>query len=325
MIPLPSKPKIVSEEGNRAVFEIEGLYPGYGQTIGNSLRRALLSSLEGSVITSVKLDGVGHEFSTIGGVMEDVVEIILNLKQMRFKLHDPGPFTISLSAKGERVITGKDFEVPSQVEVVTPDVHIATLASKKSLFGMEAVVETGRGYVPVEGRSKEKVEIGTIALDAAFSPVRHVNYEIEDMRVADRTDYNRLRLQIETDGSIMPRDALTRASQILVEQFTELVNAFTASEEEQGIPEIALSGRTEGEEENMTEEQAEDESVMKTKLDDLKLSSRTLNALREAGIKTVGGIARKREESLREIEGIGDKGIQEVKKALGGLGLTLKQ
>lgn len=325
MIPLPSKPKIVSEEGNRAVFEIEGLYPGYGQTIGNSLRRALLSSLEGSVITSVKIDGVAHEFSTIGGVMEDVVEIILNLKQMRFKLHDPGPFTISLSAKGERAITGKDFEVPSQVEVVTPDVHIATLASKKSSFGMEAVVETGRGYVPVEGRSKEKVEIGTIALDAAFSPVRHVNYEIEDMRVADRTDYNRLRLQIETDGSIMPRDALTRASQILVEQFTELVNAFTASEEEQDIPEIALSGRTEGEEENMTEERAEDESVMKTKLDDLKLSSRTLNALREAGIKTVGGIARKREESLREIEGIGDKGIQEVKKALGSFGLTLKQ
>ena len=155
MIPLPSKPKVVTEEGNRSVFEIEGLYPGYGQTIGNSLRRVLLSSLEGSVITAVKIEGVGHEFSTIEGVMEDVIDLILNLKQMRFKLHEPGPFTINLSAKGEKRITGKDFQTPSQVEVVTNDVHIATLTSKKSSLMMEATVESGRGFVAVEGKTKD--------------------------------------------------------------------------------------------------------------------------------------------------------------------------
>lgn len=320
MISLPSKPKVVTEEGNRAVFEIEGLYPGYGQTIGNSLRRVLLSSLEGAVMTSVKIDGVGHEFSTIEGVMEDAVDLILNLKQMRFKLHEPGPFTIKLAVKGEKKVTGKDFETPSQVEIVTNDVHIAMLTSKKSTLNMEAVVEVGRGFVPVEGRTKEKVEIGTIALDASFSPVRLVNYEVEDMRVADRTDYNRLRIDIETDGSITPREAFSLAAEILVNQFTEVAQGFEVSEVR--APHVVVAKQKEeiaGPEEN------EEEEVFKTRLDTLRLSSRTLNALREAGIKTVGGIARKREETLREVEGLGDKGIQEIRKALGNFGIMLKQ
>ncbi|MDP3769780.1 MAG: DNA-directed RNA polymerase subunit alpha [Candidatus Sungbacteria bacterium] len=320
MIPLPSKPKVVSEEGNRSVFEIAGLYPGYGQTIGNSLRRVLLSSLEGAVITSVKIEGVGHEFSTLEGVMEDMIDLILNLKQMRFKLHEPGPFSVQVSVKGEKEVTGKDFQTPSQVEVVTQDVHIATLTSKKSIFVLEAVVELGRGFVPVEGRTKEKVEIGTIALDALYSPVRHVNYEVEDMRVADRTDYNRLRLDIETDGSITPRDAFHKAAEILVEQFRELSTGFELAT--QDIPHAPI---VKEKEESGEDEAAEEEEVFKTKLDTLKLSSRTLNALREAGIKTVGGASRKREETLREIEGLGDKGIQEIKKALGNFGITLKQ
>lgn len=328
VIPLPSKPKVVREEGNRAVFEIEGLYPGYGQTIGNSLRRVLLSSLEGAVIVSVKIEGAGHEFSTIEGVSEDVVDIILNLKLMRFKLHEPGPLTVTLDLKGEKDATGKDFQCPSQVEIVTPDTHIATLTSKKSSLKMEAVVESGRGYVPVEGRSKDKVEIGMIALDAAFSPVRHVNYQVEDMRVADRTDYNRIRLEIETDGSLSPREAFQKAAQILVEQFTELAEGFM---ERMSMPVMAEatqeempSGGDKKEEEEGIATEAE-EAVMKTQLDTLKISARTLNALREAGIKTIGGLARKREETLREVSGIGDKGIQEIKKALGNFGITLKQ
>lgn len=321
MIPLPSKPKVVTEEGNRAVFEIEGLYPGYGQTIGNSLRRVLLSSLEGAVMTSVKIEGVGHEFSTIEGVMEDAVDLILNLKQMRFKLHEPGPFTIKLSVKGEKEVTGKDFETPSQVEIVTEDATIATLTSKKSTLHMEAVVESGRGFVPVEGRTKDKVEIGTIALDASFSPVRLVNYEVEDMRVADRTDYNRLRIDIETDGSITPREAFSFAAEILVNQFSEVMQGFEMSE----APAPRMAAPKQKEETAGPEEHHEEEEVFKTKLDTLKLSSRTLNALREAGIKTVGGIARKREETLREVEGLGDKGIQEIRKALGNFGITLKQ
>ncbi len=320
MIPLPSLPKAVSEDGNRATFEIEGLYPGYGQTIGNSLRRILLSSLEGAVITSVKIDGVGHEFSTIEGVREDVVDLILNLKQARFKLHETGPFTIQLEKKGEGKITAADFECPSQVEVVSNDTYIATITSKKVLFHMEAVVESGLGYVPVEARQHEKVEVGTIALDAAFSPVRHANYEVENMRVADRTDYNRLRLEVETDGSITPREAFAQAATILVDQFGALAQGFTEGTVTPRMPMVAekLSMR------QTSTENEKEEPIMKMKLDELKISARTLNALREAGIKTVGGLARKRESALGDIEGIGEKGMEEIKKALAQVEVRMK-
>lgn len=320
MIPLPTKPKVVSTKGNRAVIEIECLYPGYGHTLGNSIRRVLFSSLRGAAVTSIKIEGVGHEFSTIEGVTEDVVDLTLNLKQLRFRLFEEGPFTLTLSATGEKEVTGKDFKVPSQVEVVTPDLHIATLTSKKARLAMDAVVESGFGYVPVEARAKEKVEVGVIATDAAFSPVRHVNYEVENMRVGDRTDYNRLILTIETDGSLAPHEAFTRATEILVDQFQTLTHGFAE--------EIPLSMREESssqrETKDDTQTDGEDESLLKTKLDDLKISSRTLNTLREAGIKTVAGIARKRVETIAEIEGMGEKGIQEIKKALGNLGITLK-
>ncbi|TSC74726.1 MAG: hypothetical protein G01um101433_1013 [Parcubacteria group bacterium Gr01-1014_33] len=327
MIPLSAFPKVVSQEGARAVFEIEGLFPGYGQTIGNSLRRVLLSSLEGAVITSIKIEGVGHEFSTIEGVMEDVVEIILNLKQMRFRVHEPGPFTVTLAAKGEQDVSGKDFDHPSQVEVITKDVHIATLSAKKASLNIEAVVESGLGYVPVEARSKEKVEVGTIALDAAFSPVRHVNYEVENMRVGDRTDYNLLRLHIETDGSLTPHEAFQRAADILVQQFSVLSKGFAEdnADGETRMPKGAGWGSLPEKENRFEESETKEESVLKIKLEDLSLSSRTLNVLREGGIKTVGGLLRKREETLREIEGMGDKGIQEVKKALGSIGVGLKE
>lgn len=319
-IPLPLIPKIVSEEGNRAVFDVGGLYPGYGHTIGNSLRRVLLSSLRGAAITSVKIEGVAHEFSTIEGVMEDAVEIILNLKQLRFRLHQEEPITISLLVKGEREATGKDFKLSSQVELINTDAHIATLSSKKSVLSIEAMVEAGMGYVPVEERTKEKVEIGTIALDAAFSPVRHVNYEVENMRVGDRTDYNRLRLTIETDGSLMPREAFLRAAKILVEQFSSLTKEF----EEEAVK-ISVGEDKEVEEASGAEAGAEkEEDTTKVKLDDLRLSVRTMNILKEAGIKTVGGLSRKKESALRGLEGMGDKGIQEIKKALGNFGITLK-
>ncbi len=319
-IPLPLKPKIVSEEDNRAVFEIEGLYPGYGQTIGNSLRRVLLSSLQGAAITSVKISGVGHEFSTLEGVAEDVVEITLNVKQLRFRLHEDGPLTISLSSSGEKEATGQDFKLPSQVELMNPTVHIATLTSKKAEFNVDATVEKGLGYVPVEARSKEKVEVGTIAVDAAFSPVRLVNYEVENMRVGDRTDYNRLRFHIETDGSISPREAFEKAIEILVQQFGSLAEGFA---EGGGVAAVSASAPSVAE--DVVGEVTAEEDVLKIKLDTLKLSNRTLNSLREAGIKTVGGLVRKKGSTLRDVEGLGEKGIQEIKKALGNLGITLKQ
>jgi len=317
VIPSPTKPKIVRESGNRAVLEIEGLYPGYGHTLGNALRRVLLSSLPGAAITSIKIEGVGHEFTAIEGVMEDVVDLTLNIKQMRFRMHEEGPFTITLAVNGEKEVTGKDFKTPSQVEVMSPDIHIATLSSKRSRLNLEAVVETGLGYVPVEARNKEKVEVGTIALDAAFSPVRHVNYEVENMRVGDRTDYNRLLVTIETDGSVTPRDAYQRSADILVAQFAALGEGFS----EAAAPAEKMNVGTEDESETW---ESADEPVLKTKLDTLKFSSRTLNALREAGIKTVGGLARKRASTIAEVEGMGEKGIQEVKKALGNLGITLR-
>lgn len=319
MIPLPQSPRIVSDTGSKAVFEIEGLYPGYGHTIGNGLRRVLLSSLKGAAVTSVKIEGAQHEFSTIDGVMEDVVEIILNIKQLRFRLYEEGPFTITLSAKGEKEVKGGDFKIPSQVELINKDHYLATLSSKKASLVIEATVESGLGYVPVEARSKEKVEVGTIALDAAFSPVRYVNYEVENMRVGDRTDYNKIRLTIETDGSMTPFEAFSEASKILEAQFNALCEGLRGGD--------ALRARQGGVSEKASREAGEGglADILKMKVEDLKISSRTQNALRDAGIKTVGGLSRKKGSALRGIEGLGEKAIREISSALADLGLSLKE
>lgn len=216
---LLTKPKIIKETETEGIFEIENLYTGYGLTLGNALRRVLLSSLKGAAITSVKIKGVHHEFSTIEGVLEDVVQIILNLKKIRVKIYNSGPHTLALSAKGEREVTAGDIAKNSNVEIINPDAHIATLTDKKSELEMVLTVEEGVGYSPTETRQKEKLPIGTINLDAIFNPVKKVNYEVENMRVGERTDYNRLRVYIETDGSILPRVALKQASDILVDHF----------------------------------------------------------------------------------------------------------
>lgn len=311
-INLPQKTKIVKAEGNKAVFEIEGLYPGYGVTLGNALRRTLLSSLPGAAVIGVKISGVHHEFSTIPGVVEDVIEIILNLRQVRFKLHAEGPVKVFLKVKGEKEVKAKDIQTTSEIEVINSDAPIATITDKKTELEIEIEVGSGLGFVPVESRKKEKLEIGMIAVDSLFSPIRKVNFEVENMRVGDRTDYNRLRLDIETDGSTTPQDAFTKANEILVGQFNELV----LETEEKEAP-------AEAEKEEEAEEAETD--VTKTKIEDMKLSTRTANALTEAGIKTAGGLAKKNEESLKEIEGMGEKGIGEVKKALKKLGLGFKE
>jgi len=220
---LPKPPKIIKKSKNRAIFEIENCYPGYGMTLGNALRRVLLSSLPGAAVTSVKIKGVEHEFSTIPYVFEDVIQIILNLKQLRFKLHTSELVTLTLKSKGEKKVKASDIKLTSDVEVVNKDAHIATLTDKKAALEMEINVESGLGYVPVEQRKKQKLPIGTIAVDAIFSPIRKVNYEVENMRVGDRTDFNRLKIDIETDGSISPEDAFQRASQILIDHFSMFV------------------------------------------------------------------------------------------------------
>ncbi len=222
MIPLPSKPKIIKKEENKAVFEIEALYPGYGVTIGNALRRVLLSSLEGAAITQVKIKGVPHEFSTIPGVLEDVVTIMLNLKKLRFKMIGEEPQRAILVAKGEKEVKGGDFDLPTQLELVNPDCHIATLTSKNAKLEMEILVEKGIGYLPRERRKKEKLEIGTIPMDAIFTPIKRVAMQTENMRVGERTDFDRLFLEIETDGTITPEEAFAKACEILMTQFSFL-------------------------------------------------------------------------------------------------------
>ncbi len=212
MIPLPSQPKIVKQEGKTAVFEIEPLYPGYGVTVGNSLRRVLLSSLQGAAITQMKIKGVSHEFSTIPGVQEDVITLMLNLKGLRFRVFSDEPQMGKLHIKGEKEAKGSDFELPSQVELVNKDCHIATLTAKSSDLEIEITIEKGVGYSAREDRKKEKLEIGVIPLDAIFTPLKKVSFKVENMRVGERTDFDKLSLEIETDGTILPETAFSQAS-----------------------------------------------------------------------------------------------------------------
>lgn len=219
MLTLPEQVKILSKEGSRAKFEISPLMPGYGATIANPLRRVLLSSLEGGAVTAIKIKGVDHEFSTMSGVQEDVIEIILNIKKLCFKVLADGPVKLTLEVKGDKEVTGKDIKLPAEVELINKDQHIATLTDKKSEFIMEIDVEKGIGYVPIEQRQKEKLAIGVIAVDAMFSPVKSVNFSIEDMRVGQRIDYNKIIMEIETDGVIEPEEALRDAANILNDHF----------------------------------------------------------------------------------------------------------
>ena len=216
--------KKVSETDTQGVFEVEGLYSGYGITVGNTLRRVLFSSLPGAAVTQFKAKGVQHEFSTIPGVKEDVVEIGLNLKKLRFRVHSGEPQTLFLKVRGEKVVTAADIESNAEVEVITPDLAIATLTDKSSELEMELKVERGLGFVPAESRKSEKLPIGTMALDAAFSPVIKASFSVENMRVGDRTDYNRLIISVTTDGSITPSSALHKASNILKDHFEKISN-----------------------------------------------------------------------------------------------------
>ena len=230
MIPLPSQPKIIEKKDNQAVFEIEGLYPGYGVTVGNSLRRVLLSSLPGAAVTQVKIKGIQHEFSTIPGVLEDVVTILLNIKQLRFKLHTTEPQRAKLQVKGAKTVKASTFNLPTQVELKNKDAHIATLTTKSASLDMEILIEPGMGYEPVETRKTGKLEIGTIALDAIFTPVRKVSYRVESMRVGERTDFDRLILELETDGTLTPEQAFSQAADVLLQHFGLFKEAFAKIE-----------------------------------------------------------------------------------------------
>lgn len=314
-IALPSKPRVVSESDRSGTYEIDGLYPGYGYTLGNSLRRIVLSSLPGAAVTSVKIPGVAHEFATIEGVKEDVVTLLLNVRKMRLKLNTDEPQTITLSVKGPKTVTAEDFKVPGQVEILNPEQYIAEVTGKITLE-MEVNVERGLGYVPKEVHQKERVDIGTIALDAIFSPIRRVNYEVENMRVGDRTDFNRLRVLIETDGTITAREALEKSIETMIHQ----LRAIVGFKEEEAVVEA------EEEETGMVRKEKEtaDAEMLKTRITELNLPQRVEMALDNASIRTVGGLVRKREDDLLSIEGLGQKGLQDIKRSLSNLGLTLR-
>lgn len=216
------KIKKVSDDGRVGIFHIEGLYTGFGLTVGNALRRALFSSLPGAAVTQIKIKGVGHEFTTIPGVAEDVVELTLNLKKIRFKFFADEPQVLTLKIKGEKEVTAGDIKTNAQVEVVNPDLHLATLTDKKAELDMELTIEKGLGYLPAAERKFERLAIGTVVLDAIFSPVIKVNSSVENMRVGERTDYNRLKIEIETDGSITPSDAIHKTANVLKDHFEKI-------------------------------------------------------------------------------------------------------
>ncbi|OIO51548.1 DNA-directed RNA polymerase subunit alpha [Candidatus Uhrbacteria bacterium CG_4_10_14_0_8_um_filter_58_22] len=242
---LPSKIELIPGEDERtATLVVEPCYHGYGTTLGNTLRRVLLSSLPGAAVTAVKISGAQHEFAGLNGIKEDILEIVLNLKELRMHVFADAPVRLRLSAKGEKEVTAADIEANSDVEIANPELHIATLTDKKSEVEMEIIVERGRGYVTVEEKADEKQELGTIAVDAVFSPVREVGYRVENVRVGDVTNYDRLTMSIETDGTITPQEAVDQSVRILLDYFSLLTGQSESSDKESSEDE---TGETESE------------------------------------------------------------------------------
>ena len=293
----PSKPKIIKESGNKGSYEIGGLYPGYGHTLGNSLRRIILSSLPGAAITSIKIAGIPHEFSTGD-------EVVLTLKK-----------------KGVGDVVASDIDVAGQVEILTPDQHIATITESDAVLQMEITVSNGIGYVSREVLQKERVPVETIALDASFSPIVNVSYDVEQMRVGDRTDFNRLVLNIETDGSITPKEALEKSIEIMIHQLKAIID-FQDVEE---VKEVELvKEEVKDSSDNKLDKDVMDD-VLKTRIESLDISQRTINALIEANIRTIGGLIRKKEKDLLDIDGMGKKGLDELKEILAKFDLSIKE
>ncbi len=328
---LPSKLKVVHEEGKKGTYEIEGLYPGYGHTLGNSLRRIILSSIPGSAMTTLRIQGVDHEFSTMNGVREDVIAFILNLKKVRFQSTSEEPQILTLKVKGPKVVTAADIEASGQVEVMNPELYLCEVTGKDDLQ-VEITVENGIGFVTKDMRGKEKVAIGSILVDAAFTPIRKVSYEVEKMRVGDRTDYNKLIISVETDGSLTAREAVERSLSIMIQQCSAILDLYIEPKtigiaresvvaDEAAFESIAETASV-GTEDEVDQESMND--TLKTRIDKLQVPTRIQNVLNQANIRTIGGLVRKTEADLLEIEGLGQKGINEIKDALKAFDITLK-
>lgn len=319
---LPSKPKIIKEEKNRGVYEIEGLYPGYGNTLGNSLRRILLSSLAGGAITKIKIKGISHEFSVVPGVKEDIINIILNLKNLRLKIMGDESQVLTIKEKGPKEIRASSLKAPSQVEIVNPDLLIATVTGDAN-FEMELHAEKGIGYAPKEELNKEKVEVGTINLDAFFSPVKLVSYEVENMRVGERTDFNRLKIEIETDGVVAPKEALEKSIDIMIKQLKAIVGFKEEDAAEKEIKGKKKEKEEEKDKEEKTEDKTEEPDILKFKAEELGFSPRILRALEREKITTVNQLVKQKEEDLLKLRGVGKEAVGEIKKILAKYNLEL--
>jgi DNA-directed RNA polymerase subunit alpha len=312
-------PKITHEEVNedRGVFVIEPLDRGFGYTFGNSLRRVLLSSLEGAAVTSVKIEGVAHEFTTLPGVREDVTDIILNLKQLVCILHGESPeVEVRLTKRGESVVTAADIEAPADLEILNPDLEIANLSAKGRLE-ITLTIGRGRGYLPAEGNRGQAHTIGVIPVDSMFSPINRVSYDVEAARVGQRTDYDKLILDVTTNGSIDPKDAIGEAAEILIRQLA----IFTDLERIEGFGESATTSADGGLDNGGISLAGGMENFP---IEELELGVRSYNCLKRVGIETIGDLVTKSESELAAIPNFGKKSIEEVKETLQQHGLTLR-
>ncbi|RLC37900.1 DNA-directed RNA polymerase subunit alpha [candidate division Kazan bacterium] len=302
-------PNIKLEEKaiNRSVFVVEPFFPGYGTTIGNALRRVLLSSLPGAAVIAVKINGVDHEFSPVPGVKEDAVQIILNLKKLRFKLHEEGPVTLKLKVSKSGVVKASHITLPSSVELMNPDIEIAHVSDAKAGLAMEIQVDKGRGYMPSSEMDDKNFSISTIAVDASFSPVQKVAFTVEPTRVGEVVNYDKLTIDILTDGTITPEEALKQSAQILVDQ----LGIFGATPSE-----ITVEPKAD----KVAEGDAKDFDI-----EEINLSVRTANALKNNGIKKVGDILSIDPAELQELKGLGAKALDEITSKLNELGLKFKK
>ena len=308
MIILPSSIKILEKSKKKLLFEIEPLSPGYGVTIGNVLRRVLLSSIKGTAITSAKIKGVSHEFSALSGVKEELLEITLNLKQVKLKILGNEPQKIELKTSGEKKVTAKDIKTPSQVEIINKNLHIASLTSSKAKLEIEMNVQKGFGYITAEQLQKGESKTGIIYLDAIFTPIEKVAFWVENIRFEKRTDYNKLKMEIESDGTVLPEEALKKALKILIQHFEKMDVLFPKKKKDLS----ATSAQKK-------------EKEKKIVLEDLKLSSKILNTLEENNIKTIAALIQKTKKNLEKIKGLGGKGIEKIEKKLKKEGLTINE
>ena len=297
----PTLANIEEHSATSATFVIEPLHTGYGMTLGNSLRRVLLSSIAGSAVVAFKIEGATHEFTTVPGIKEDVVDIMLNLKQVRFRSAVDEPVQVRLEKKGAGVVTAADIKTTADVEVVTPDAVIATIDDPKANLVIDIVIDSGRGYRTVEESSEKRIHSDMIAVDALFSPVARVRYKVENTRVGQTTDLDKLILTVDTDGSITPKDAFEEAAAILINQYT----ALAGSTRVEAAPSVGSKHLD-----------ADGGSELMTPIEDLNLSARTTNALINNDIRTINDLVTLSDTELRELKGFGSKALDEVKEKL---------